>query len=1355
MVPPESRILISMAFPMPPPGEPVARTGSGRGPSSVSLENLQRNLELGSFFYLYHLRRQPEKIRCRINLETREFIWSRPDGVDNILGSIDLREIKEVRSGKQSRDFQRWIDEAKHFDDEICISIFYGSEFRLKCLSLIHFSKPDGKPPDARSRAEVRNWIDGLTLLAQDTLNAAYPTQCLRWLTKQFSSFKTSDSSICKRDIEKWLPRANYRLGRADDLRARFHAVDKNGTGRINFQGFTQFYHGLVKSCSLVDPPETTENAAFSSTPLHYLCDTPLWGYLTDAPAQVSDVMLNNLSLIDPKKSRIITRMCLASFIDNEQKEKKTLNDVTSLIFKFGNNVGARNANGSDPYLTIEELVDYLYSPSNSLLDVEEADRTQDLNKPLSHYWIASSHNTYLFGDQFKGDSSCEAYVRALRMGCRCIELDVWNGPNGMPVVYHGFTLVPKLNVSKVICTIKQHAFETSELPLILSLENHCDIPQQRTLVNLMKQEFGDMLLTEPVDRRATVLPSPNQLRRKIIVKHKKLPEGEDAKMFFPEQTTNESGNMETRKSGKLYCHDPVLNQKDPQSFTLTTTKLYFTDLPEEEEENDEPLDPYDFLLREPWFHDELPKGEGRRESEELLIKYNSVPGYGDGTFLVRHSREFVGNYTLSFWWNGRVQHGRIKSTTQDSDSTKYYLVDKMLFDTVQDLIIYYKAHRLQSAGQEEIVLRDHVPRRIPHDKRPWWHRSLIRSEAINLLSRIRTDGAFLVRPSDPPFSYAISFRAEGKIKHCGIATEGPFQLQCVIGSAHFDSLCELIEYYQKKPLYKHFKLKYVVSSESHNQGAGGVNGAYGGGEDYVTPNKLVEAVQATYDYEAIRDDELTFKKGDFITNVKTMQGGWWLGDLGDKKGYYFPETYVKVLDLPSPHLPQDPSPTGSADGERNYNDWNNCFFQLEGLQVENMGETLRLWHPSQTPNPGVLIVSGEDANDTREWLTQIRDAQSRPTSQLDTNANRPDTQKVAGAKSIARELSDIVVYCRMVPFKEDELREHWQRNAGTLPGKHYEMSSIVENRMDRLINDDMMAKITLQYNDNQLSRAYPKGARVDSSNYDPMPPWILGTQMCALNYQTPDKAMQVNHGRFLQNGKRGFVLTPGYMHEKSYHPKIQTTVAKQTEPMTITVSILSGRHINRPGRELARPVVEVEVIGADYDCSQQKTTTRDHGFYPVWSKEEPLVFDLSNPDVALIRFVILDQDVFGDPYLTCQATYPVKCLRSGFRCIPFKNGYSEPLELSTLLVYVEITNPNQLDDSEIYASVQKSKKEICDLSQSLRKLTMDLDQMKGKNNKKEVERITTELDKAKEELKQKNRQRLSIRSKTHKDYAK
>lgn len=56
-------------------------------------------------------------------------------------------------------------------------------------------------------------------------------------------------------------------------------------------------------------------------------------------------------------------------------------------------------------------------------------------------------------------------------------------------------------------------------------------------------------------------------------------------------------------------------------------------------------------------------------------------------------------------------------------------------------------------------------------------------------------------------------------------------------------------------------------------------------------------------------------------------------------------------------------------------------------------------------------------------------------------------------------------------------------------------------------------------YNRNQLSRVYPKGQRIDSSNYDPMPIWCCGSQMLALNYQTPDRSMQLNQGKFLTNG--------------------------------------------------------------------------------------------------------------------------------------------------------------------------------------------------------------------------------------------
>ena len=74
---------------------------------------------------------------------------------------------------------------------------------------------------------------------------------------------------------------------------------------------------------------------------------------------------------------------------------------------------------------------------------------------------------------------------------CVCVLVDCWDGTDGQPVIYHGHTLTSRIRFIDVIKCIKDHAFETSECPVVLSIEQHCDIPQQRIMAKQFKEVFG------------------------------------------------------------------------------------------------------------------------------------------------------------------------------------------------------------------------------------------------------------------------------------------------------------------------------------------------------------------------------------------------------------------------------------------------------------------------------------------------------------------------------------------------------------------------------------------------------------------------------------------------------------------------------------------------------------------------------------------------------------------------------------------------------------------------------------------------------------------------------------------------
>ncbi|XP_033001029.1 1-phosphatidylinositol 4,5-bisphosphate phosphodiesterase beta-2 [Lacerta agilis] len=262
------------------------------------------------------------------------------------------------------------------------------------------------------------------------------------------------------------------------------------------------------------------------------------------------------------KAKPYMTKDHLTKFINKKQRDSH-LNDmlfppakpqqVQGLIDKYE----PSGMNIQRGQLSPEGMVWFLCGPENSIVSQDKLLLHQDMSQPLSHYFINSSHNTYLTAGQFSGISSPEMYRQTLLAGCRCVELDCWKGrpPDEEPIITHGFTMTTEILFKDAIEAIAESAFKTSPYPVILSFENHVDSPkQQAKMAEYCRTIFGDMLLTEPLEKfplkPGVPLPSPQDLMGKILIKNKK-------NQFIPGE------NQETLKKARS-LEDVVTDQPTP-----------------------------------------------------------------------------------------------------------------------------------------------------------------------------------------------------------------------------------------------------------------------------------------------------------------------------------------------------------------------------------------------------------------------------------------------------------------------------------------------------------------------------------------------------------------------------------------------------------------------------------------------------------------------------------------------------------------------------------------------------------------------------------------------------------------------
>uniref|UniRef100_A0A7S2RWD9 Phosphoinositide phospholipase C n=1 Tax=Mucochytrium quahogii TaxID=96639 RepID=A0A7S2RWD9_9STRA len=323
---------------------------------------------------------------------------------------------------------------------------------------------------------------------------------------------KDGDGVLTLNEVKKIIHKLNISIPERE-VKKKFQEFDVDGNKQLDFDEFTQLFSSVQ---SLPDVKSIFKAACANQD---VMLAEELQRYLQSSSHGKCIV------------STLESAKLILKYEGAQQKEIDALKDDDD---------DEQFLNG--PSLTYMGFQRLLTDPQvNSAMDPTKHNQVyQDMTRPLSHYFLSSSHNTYLSGNQLSSESSTVAIGKALKLGVRVIELDAWDGPNNCPIVNHGHTMCKPVNFEDCLKIINEVGFTASQYPVVITIENHCSLPQQKTQGEMLKKVFGNKLYfwdgkdlgDGKVDWASgpAEWKSPEDLKGKVVIRDKPVKKKSDKK---------------------------------------------------------------------------------------------------------------------------------------------------------------------------------------------------------------------------------------------------------------------------------------------------------------------------------------------------------------------------------------------------------------------------------------------------------------------------------------------------------------------------------------------------------------------------------------------------------------------------------------------------------------------------------------------------------------------------------------------------------------------------------------------------------------------------------------------------------